>query len=524
MEQLFTKAITDKLPTLDHYKQLCQKLGNYPYRYDILDINTISTIADMQTYMYNILILKGDNINIILSQQVKYIETFKFYILPNTYTNKLTLKQFFHCIDIKYYSNVGHTIDTCTYKYNIFYKGEKFDNVYDHRNDSIIIEKRLISCYRIGLTVGTNDNNFKNLPIEHFTTLLKIMGKEYACCVASYENDYIYKYWEDKDIEVFLDYIMKGKRYYYVDDCNNYIKCILEKNIIKNNYSQEKLLPLYEKYSEYINSTPIQSPLAICYTSIVGILKRYIKFSTPTVRLGFDTKGIQASTPTIIPDAESETEIIDKIVCIVPHKIQQNLIRSYTISDFIILESGKIIFRVKNREEPFVNEKYVESISYKYTVYECDPNLFNKQVCINMFSNRYTGKDITIGGVKGLALNIGEGLKGLAPNIEEGLKGLAPNMVLYYDKELRPYIKIDFNVESYNKILPNKSNADFMTTFINAEYNKTHIYRLYIMSKTITKFLALKHKNAELQEANATLQEANAALKERTKILDESNF
>jgi hypothetical protein len=257
------------------------------------------------------------------------------------------------------------------------------------------------------------------------------------------------------------------------------------------------------------------------------LLKKYINTPILIAATTIDQKPIisdkKTITPAIIPNEEPspEPEIIDKIVCIVPHKIQQNLIRSYIIYDFIILESGKIIFRKKDRKEPYIDGKYIESISYNYIVYECDPNLFNKQVCINMFGNRYTDKDITIGG-----------LKGLVPNIY---------MVLYYDTELPPYIKIDFNIEPYNKILSNKSNTDFMTTFINAENNKTHIYRLYIMSKTITKFLTLKHTNKELEEANASLQkkcddlttmsntyaalkEENAALKERAKILDESNF
>jgi hypothetical protein len=133
-----------------------------------------------------------------------------------------------------------------------------------------------------------------------------------------------------------------------------------------------------------------------------------------------------------------------------------------------------------------------------------------------MFGNRYTGK----------------ALYNTCNKID---------MVLYYDMASLPSIELDFNIEPYNKILPNKSNTDFMTTFINAENNKTHMYKLYIMSKTITKFLTLKHTNKELEEANAKLQkkcddlttmsntyeelkEENAALKERTKILDESNF
>jgi hypothetical protein len=274
MEQFFKKAITDKLPTFEHYKQLCYTLSvreTPPYNtLDIFAIDTMATIKDIQTYMFNILSQHGTIVGII-----EYVEKFKFYIAPNTYTDKLTLKQFFHCIDIKYN---GYYIDTCKYKYNIFYKGEKFDNVHDYHN-YLIINKQFISCYHIGLTEGVGDNNFKNLPIEHFTTLLKIMGNEYVDGDASYANDYICKYWEDKDIELYLEYAVKNR--HCLENC-------LEKNIIKNNYTQEKLLPLYEKYLRYNNLTVRTDPLCYCYTNITKILKKYIKF--PTVRLGFDTK------------------------------------------------------------------------------------------------------------------------------------------------------------------------------------------------------------------------------------------
>jgi hypothetical protein len=498
MDQFFTKAITDKLPTFEHYKQLCYTLSVMGLPYSSLDIsviNTIFTIKDIQAYMFNI--LSSSNI----LSAIEYIEMFKFYIAPNTYTNKLTLKQFFHCIDIKYN---GYYIDTCKYKYNIFYKGSKIEDVYSHFNSyssNSPINRQFISCHRIGLTEGTDDNNFKNLPIEHFAILLKIMGKEYVSGFASYHNEYICKYWEDKDIELYLEYVIKNR--YCLESC-------LEKNIQKNNYTQEKLLPLYEKYLKYDNLAVQTDPLAICYTNITKILKKYIIFSI--VQIKSDIESISTSV-----EDPNEPEIIDKIVCIAPYKINLSQKSLYTISDFIILESGKIIFRVKNRGRPlYIDDKYVEQITCIYTVYECDTNLFNKQVCINMFGNRYTGK----------------ALYNTCNKID---------MVLYYDMASLPSIELDFNIEPYNKILPNKSNTDFMTTFINAENNKTHMYKLYIMSKTITKFLTLKHTNKELEEANATLQkkcddlatmsntyeelkEENAALKERTKILDESNF
>jgi hypothetical protein len=346
MDQLFTKEITDKLPTLDHYKQICYSLSVrrkniHPYDdFDISIINTIITIEDIQIYIFNIL---NENVlshrGVILSEINYYLKTFRFYIAPNTYTSTLTLKQFFHCIDIKYYSNASHIIDTCTYKYNIFYKGEKFDNVYDHRNDYIIIDKRFISCKYIGVTEGKDDNDFKNLPIEHFTILLKIMGKEYACTIASYENDYICKYWEDKDIEVLLDYIMKGRRYYYVDCCNNYIKCILEKNIQNNNYTQEKLLPLYLKYDNKVLAVQTD-PLAICYTNITKILKKYIKF--PVVRLGFDTEAVQTITPT---STDTKVDITPSTVAIAAPTIKSREIDGYRKIQLMIDIANEELFK-----------------------------------------------------------------------------------------------------------------------------------------------------------------------------------
>jgi len=489
---LYSDKLEPLLPTLDHHKQICY-LCCHSDQFNT--IKAFTAVVDIQYYMFNM------NITIERIKQALLTCTSRFYIEPNTYTNTLTLKQFFHCINIKY--NSSGSIDTCRYKYNIFYKGEKFNNVYDTFNNyssSSPINKQLISCHYIGITEGKGDDNFKNLSVEHFTTLLKIMGKEYASSVASYQNDYICKYWEDKDIELYLEYVMKDKNYYYQ-------KC-LEKNIQKNNYTQEKLLSLYSLYLKYDNSTVLNSPLYYIYSSITKILKKYIDF--PTVRLGFDTTADTATKSTII----QESEIIDKILCVVPNwvYIDSNSEHGYIISDFIILDSGKIIFRVKKLK----NDRY----SYECTIYECDPNLFNKPVCMVMFSNRYTNTQFN-----------------LTSDVD---------MAIYYDMRTpsKFIVGLQFMPHS-SKILPNKSHADFIADFINIKNNKLHIFRLYTMSNSINgknkKILTLETEYEslelhaiecasyaetieQLQKKCIELETANAILQERNKILDESNF
>jgi hypothetical protein len=139
MEQFFTKAITDKLPTFEHYKQLCYTLsvrGYYPYnKLDILAIDTMATIADIQTYMFNILSPTNQ-----LLCTINTLSTHRFYIALNTYTSTLTLKEFFHCIQIDKKDN------KFIYKYNIFYH---YKNVKTYVSDYTWspIPRQFISCY-----------------------------------------------------------------------------------------------------------------------------------------------------------------------------------------------------------------------------------------------------------------------------------------------------------------------------------------------------------------------------------------
>ena len=285
MEQFFTKAITDKLPTFEHYKQLCYTLSvrGPPYnKLDISAIDTMATIKDIQTYMFNILSSKYTNI----LSTIEYTEHFKFYISPNTYTDKLTLKQFFNCIQ----TDISNRL---IYKYNIFYKGSRVNN--DVYNSTILsnppIPRQFISCYYIGLTEGTDDNNFKNLSVTDFNTLLSIMDKEYANGISTYKNEYIIKYWENKDIELFLIYLESFGKYTYP---NYYIEKIIEKN--KDN--QDKLIKLYGQYSKKLNYSDYSR--RSYYNNIYTLLKKYIKFPevVQTIKLGFDTKTVQNDTPT----------------------------------------------------------------------------------------------------------------------------------------------------------------------------------------------------------------------------------
>jgi hypothetical protein len=228
------------------------------------------------------------------------------------------------------------------------------------------------------------------------------------------------------------------------------------------------------------------------------------------VRLGFDTTADTATKSTII----QESEIIDKILCVVPNwvYIDSNSEHGYIISDFIILDSGKIIFRVKKLK----NDRY----SYECTIYECDPNLFNKPVCMVMFSNRYTNTQFN-----------------LTSDVD---------MAIYYDMRTpsKFIVGLQFMPHS-SKILPNKSHADFIADFINIKNNKLHIFRLYTMSNSINgknkKILTLETEYEslelhaiecasyaetieQLQKKCIELETANAILQERNKILDESNF
>ena len=51
METLFTKELTDKLPTLEHYKQLCQN-SRFVNNVDI-DIDKFKTIHHIQNHIFN---------------------------------------------------------------------------------------------------------------------------------------------------------------------------------------------------------------------------------------------------------------------------------------------------------------------------------------------------------------------------------------------------------------------------------------------------------------------------------------
>lgn len=311
MEYLFTEELLNKLPTLEHYKQLCYSLSVRGPPYNSLNIdliNAITTIEDIQIYMFNTFSSKSAFFNNAILNLIDYAKVYRFYIAPNTYTNKLTLKQFFHCINVKYFTNGSKQLK-CSYKYNLFYTGVKYDNhVYEYDIYSQPIDKKFISSYFIGITEGEGDNSFKNLPIEHFELLLKIIGTEYSSGHSSYEKDYICKYWEDKDIELYLDYIVKNKI-----SINGH--GLINANIKKNKYTQEKLSLLYEKYCKLENSTIVGSPLYCYYVNITRELKIYINTEPiPVVRLGFDEVAttseniIQSKPPQLNKLAPSQTK------------------------------------------------------------------------------------------------------------------------------------------------------------------------------------------------------------------------
>jgi hypothetical protein len=187
MEYLFTEELLNKLPTLEHYKQLCYSLSVRGPPYNSLNIdliNAITTIEDIQIYMYNILSRKSAFFNNAILNLINYAKDWPFYIAPNTYTNKLTLEQFFRCINDDFSEYKIHT-KKLTYKYNLFYTGKKYkEDVLDHLGEFIDgisphrppIDIGYLKCYRKDLIRGTTpDMDFRELPMKDFHTWLKIL-------------------------------------------------------------------------------------------------------------------------------------------------------------------------------------------------------------------------------------------------------------------------------------------------------------------------------------------------------------
>ena len=110
----YSAQLDEILPTLEHHKQICYYFSKFS---DFYNIDTM-TMIEIQFYMFNMTIERLVNI-------INHIKTYKFYIKPNTYTNTLTLHQFFRCINDEFATHRLHT-KKLKYKYNIFYNGQKF--------------------------------------------------------------------------------------------------------------------------------------------------------------------------------------------------------------------------------------------------------------------------------------------------------------------------------------------------------------------------------------------------------------
>lgn len=171
----YSKQLDKLLPTLDHCRQICYYCSNSD------KFNTIvsfTTLVDIQSYMFNM------NISIErIKSAISRIATRLFYIAPNTYTNFLTLKQFFRCINDDFSEYKIHTKEL-TYKYNLFYSGKKFKgNILDNLGEFIDgvsphrppIDIGYLKCYRRDIIKGSTDMNFKELPMKDFHTWLKIL-------------------------------------------------------------------------------------------------------------------------------------------------------------------------------------------------------------------------------------------------------------------------------------------------------------------------------------------------------------
>jgi len=164
------------LPTLEHHKQICYYVSTSD-QFNIIDAFT--TLVDIQYYIFNM------NISI---ERIKNVINDKkywlFYIAPNTYTNSLTLKQFFRCINDDF-SEYKIRTKGLTYKYNLFYSGKKFKgNILDHLGEFIDgvsphrppIDIGYLKCYRRDIIKGsTTDMDFRELPMKDFHTWLKIL-------------------------------------------------------------------------------------------------------------------------------------------------------------------------------------------------------------------------------------------------------------------------------------------------------------------------------------------------------------
>jgi hypothetical protein len=196
----YSRQLDELLPTFEHHEQICYFCSTAD-QFNIIE--KFTTLIDIQYYMFNM--------NITIERIKSAINDKKhwlFYIAPNTYTNSLTLKQFFRCINDDF-SEYKIRTKELTYKYNLFYSGKKFKgNILDHLGEFIDgvsphrppIDIGYLKCYRRDIIKGsTTDMDFKKLPMKDFHTWLKILELPFSEKSKAY-NEYkteFTKEWHD---------------------------------------------------------------------------------------------------------------------------------------------------------------------------------------------------------------------------------------------------------------------------------------------------------------------------------------
>jgi hypothetical protein len=209
MSGIYSMKVEDKLPTAKHYIQLLQYISDH--------IELEFSIKEMLSIKEIQLIICGINIpESILLELIGQMSKYRFYIEnTNEYCNKLSLLQFFECIEKP---------PNFVYVYNIFYDC-------NCECDYIPIDIQYIRCFGKKLKTGINNMDFRLLPLQHFNTLLKILQNDYVAnsrTFAKHEIEYIQEYQK---------YKYERDNYVYVNNS----KIQLCKSLINHHFTIMKL-------------------------------------------------------------------------------------------------------------------------------------------------------------------------------------------------------------------------------------------------------------------------------------------
>jgi len=230
MSGIYSFKVMGKLQTIQHYVQLYRYINMHS-----IDCNTIdcNTIVKIQQFVNDL-----DLSDAIILELIEQMSKYKFYIeKTNEYCNNLSLLQFFECIE--------YNDSTYKYKYNIFY-----DFASDISNTLPPIDIKYIKCYRKKLEKGKNDMDFRLLPLDNFTTWLKILGDDYVCDSRTFSN-YKIEYTQE-----YNKYKKERNSYVYKNNTEiklcqsliDYNKIYINKLLQKNKDLEHELLNIRKKY------------------------------------------------------------------------------------------------------------------------------------------------------------------------------------------------------------------------------------------------------------------------------------